>query len=34
MLSSEEAESIKQVFDEIIESKGEITSEGVYIWPR
>jgi len=34
MLGADEAESIKQVFDEIIENKGEITSEGVYIWPR
>ena len=33
-IGEKEAESIKQVFDEIIEDKGEITSEGVYVWPR
>ena len=27
-------EDVKKVIDEIITQKGEITAEGVYVWPR
>ena len=32
--SEKDTDEVKQVFDEIIENKGEITAEGVYVWPR
>ncbi len=34
MLGEESAENVKKVIDEIVMSKGEVTAEGVYVWPK